>query len=378
MENVEKLIKENGTIIRVKGRMDSGNVSAIEEAIGEVKEPVVIDLDELEYTSSAGLRLILKIKKAHPDTKVINARSEVYEVFEMTGFTEMMEIHKAYRKVSVEGCQVIGKGANGIVYRLDPDTVVKVYLNDDSLDVIQHEREVAKLAFVLGIPTAMSYDVVKVDNHYASMFEMIDAKSFATLLGEPDVDIDKLAKEYASLVKLIHSTHVPDHQLPSKKEAELKCVENIKDRLPEDAYKKLLKFFCSLEDSDTMLHCDLHIKNLMMTEDGIMLIDMDTLAVGDPIFEWASVWSAYVGYGIADPKNAEKFFEAPGEAINKFYKRSLAYYWGSEDEAFLNKKEEEASIVALPHIIDHYIRHHKTLESELSIKKLIALLDEVE
>ncbi len=378
MENVEKLIKENGTIIRVKGRMDSGNVSAIEEAIGEVKEPVVIDLDELEYTSSAGLRLILKIKKAHPDTKVINARSEVYEVFEMTGFTEMMEIHKAYRKVSVEGCQVIGKGANGIVYRLDPDTVVKVYLNDDSLDVIQHEREVAKLAFVLGIPTAMSYDVVKVDNHYASMFEMIDAKSFATLLGEPDVDIDKLAQEYASLVKLIHSTHVPDHQLPSKKEAELKCVENIKDRLPDDAYKKLLKFFYSLEDSDTMLHCDLHIKNLMMTEDGIMLIDMDTLAVGDPIFEWASVWSAYVGYGIADPKNAEKFFEAPGEAINKFYKRSLAYYWGSEDEAFLNKKEEEASIVALPHIIDHYIRHHKTLESELSIKRLIALLDEVE
>ena len=92
MENVEKLIKENGTIIRVKGRMDSGNVSAIEEAIGEVKEPVVIDLDELEYTSSAGLRLILKIKKAHPDTKVINARSEVYEVFEMTGFLDFLTI----------------------------------------------------------------------------------------------------------------------------------------------------------------------------------------------------------------------------------------------------------------------------------------------
>ena len=78
MENVEKLIKENGTIIRVKGRMDSGNVSAIEEAIGEVKEPVVIDLDELEYTSSAGLRLILKIKKAHPDTK--KGGAEIAEV----------------------------------------------------------------------------------------------------------------------------------------------------------------------------------------------------------------------------------------------------------------------------------------------------------
>lgn len=77
MENVEKIIGENGTLIRLKGRMDSGNVEAIEEAIGEVKEPITIDLDELEYTSSAGLRLILKIKKANAETKVINASSEV-------------------------------------------------------------------------------------------------------------------------------------------------------------------------------------------------------------------------------------------------------------------------------------------------------------
>lgn len=378
MENVEKVVNESGSIIRLKGRMDSSNVFAIEAAIGEIVDPVTIDLDELEYTSSAGLRLILKIKKAHPEAKVINASSEVYEIFEMTGFTEMMEIHKAYRKVSVDGCKIIGKGANGIVYRLDPDTVVKVYLNDDSLDVIQHEREVAKLAFVLGVPTAMSYDVVRVDGHYASMFEMIDAKSFSTLLGEPDVDIDRLAKEYVSLVKLLHSTHVPAGQLPSKKAAEVKHVEAIKKDLPEETYQKLLNVFSSIKETDTMLHCDLHVKNLMLTSDGIMLIDMDTLAVGDPVFEWASVWSAYVGYGIGDPGNAASFFEAPAEALNKFYRRSLAYYWESEDEEFLNKKEAEAAIVALPHVIDHFVRHKKTLEAELSIKKLIAYLDEAE
>lgn len=296
----------------------------------------------------------------------------------MTGFTEMMEVKKAYRKVSVEGCEIIGRGANGAVYRLDADTVVKVYINDDSLEAIQHEREVAKLAFVLGVPTAMSYDVVKVGGHYASMFEMIDAKSFANLLSEQNVDIGRLAEEYASLVKLIHSTHVPEGRLPSKKEAERRCIEALKGRIPQESFDKLLNLFESIPETDTMLHCDLHVKNLMMTKDGVMLIDMDTLAVGHPIFEWASVWNAYVGYNVVDPGNASKFFEAPGWALNRFYERSFASYWGRDDEEFLKRKEAQASIVGLPHVIDHYIRHKKPLEAELSTKKLIALLDVVD
>ncbi|MBR0085199.1 MAG: hypothetical protein IJL97_01480, partial [Lachnospiraceae bacterium] len=71
-------------------------------------------------------------------------------------FTEMMTVEKAYRVVSVEGCEEIGRGANGTIYRIDRDNVVKVYNNADALEDIQHEREVAKLALILGIPTAIS------------------------------------------------------------------------------------------------------------------------------------------------------------------------------------------------------------------------------
>ena len=69
-------------------------------------------------------------------------------------------MEKAYRVVSVEGCEEIGRGANGTIYRIDKDNVVKVYNNADALSEIQHEREVARLALVLGIPTAIESAIV--------------------------------------------------------------------------------------------------------------------------------------------------------------------------------------------------------------------------
>ena len=84
----------------------------------------------------------------------------------MTGFTDMMPVEKAYRVVSVEGCEEIGRGANGTIYRIDRDNVVKTYKNADALAEIQHEREVAKLALILGVPFLKRAYIVK-NNHYS-------------------------------------------------------------------------------------------------------------------------------------------------------------------------------------------------------------------
>ena len=108
-------------------------------------ESVVLDCDGLEYTTSAGLRVILRMKHAVDDTVLVNVHPELYSILDMTGFTDMMEVKKAYRVISVEGCEVIGQGANGKVYRIDPDTIVKVYLNPDALPEIHRERGLAEL-----------------------------------------------------------------------------------------------------------------------------------------------------------------------------------------------------------------------------------------
>ena len=159
-------------ILQPEGRIDTNTSPAVEAEIDSLRaanphSEAVLDLENVEYLSSAGLRVVLRLRKNEPTLEVINVASEVYEVFDMTGFTEMMPISKAYRRISVDGCEVIGQGANGKVYRISEDIIVKVYMNPDSLPDIHRERELARKAFVLGIPTAISYDVVKVGEGYA-------------------------------------------------------------------------------------------------------------------------------------------------------------------------------------------------------------------
>ena len=132
-------------MIELTGRIDSGNAPQTEaEILEQLKnngnEPVILDAADLKYISSAGLRVILRIKKNYPDLSIINVNSDVYETFDMTGFTEMMQIKKAYKIVSVEGCEEVGRGAKGAIYKIDQDNVVKVYLNADALEDIQRAR----------------------------------------------------------------------------------------------------------------------------------------------------------------------------------------------------------------------------------------------
>ena len=210
---------EAGTLrIYLIGHIDSANAAQVEKEITEVRNAhpectkMIIDASKLEYISSAGLRVILRLRKVYADLKLVNVSAEVYEIFDMTGFTEMMTVEKAYRVISTEGCEVIGQGANGKVYRIDRDTIVKVYMNPDSLPDIQRERELARHAFVLGIPTAIPYDVVRVGEGYGSVFELLNATSFAKWLAQKPEDLDEIVRESVDLLKKIHSTVVKSGQ----------------------------------------------------------------------------------------------------------------------------------------------------------------------
>ena len=115
----------------------------------------VLDAEKLEFISSAGLRIILRLLKELKQLKIINVNSEVYEIFDMTGFTDMLTVEKAFRKISIDGCELIARGGNGCIYRYDEETIVKTYHNGASLDEIRLEKELSRKVFVKGINTAI-------------------------------------------------------------------------------------------------------------------------------------------------------------------------------------------------------------------------------
>ena len=341
-------------------RVDSSNINLVEDRINnELKGftgDLVIDANELEYISSAGLRVILKLNKQYPNMKIINCNQNVYEIFEMTGFTEMIDIEKEYRKISVDGCEVIGEGAYGIVYRIDPETIVKVYKNPNSIDEIVQERERARKAFILGVPTAISYDIVQVDNLYGSVFEMLDAKSFAELLKEGE-SINKLVKQSVGILKQIHSIENFNNDLPNKKEEAVGWAKYCKDYLPKEIANKLIKMMEDIPESNTIIHGDFHIKNIMHTDKENLLIDMETIAVGHPILELACSYSIYEGFECLDPLNPEKFLGIPQEQCRKFMNLTYDYYFDELEEKQIEEIKNKVKIICYTRLLRRQIKH---------------------
>lgn len=377
--------ENNVLTIFLEGNVDTSNAEQVGQEIDAIRSEnpegaLVLDLDNLKYISSAGLRQILRLKKKEKDYKIINCSSEIYEIFDMTGFAEMMDIQKGYRKMSVDGCEVIGEGSNGIVYRLNPDTIIKVYKNSDALDDIKRERELAKTALVLGINTAIPFDVVKVGDMYGSVFELLSAKSITKLiLQEPDKK-DEYIKIFTNMLKEIHATEVKPGVLPSVKQTAIKWVEWLKIHLPEDTYSKLYKLVDEIPESNMMIHGDYHANNVHYANNEAILIDMDTLSVGHPVFEFASIYLAYQGYGIVDHSKVSDFIKLDWDTSTYLWNKLVDLYFEDKDEAFKESVKEKAMVIGYTRCLRRTLKREPENQAliDYSKNKLIELINKVD
>lgn len=384
MENVSAKLVGNIATVSVSGHVDSNNSKGVEDGIRSLLsqmsfENIVIDADQLKYVSSAGLRIILRLRKENPGLKIINVSSEVYEILDMTGFTEMIKVEKAYKSISVEGCVVIGEGANGKVYRIDDDTIVKVYKNPDSLDEIHNERELARKAFVLGIPTAISYDIVRVGDGYGSVFEKLSAKSLARLAKENPELVDEYVQYSVNLLKTIHSTEIKPDEMPMIKPTVLKWVHRLENELPEAVINKLAKMVEETDHDLYVMHGDYHFKNIMYENGEALLIDMDTLCTGHPVFEFASIYNAYVGFGCVDSNKIEKFLDLPISMANHIWEKTLELYFETTDKDLLEDYANKAKLIGNVRMAQRAIRRNENQDFiDYCKNQILVLIEKVD
>ena len=368
--------------IAIAGRIDASNAAAAEEEIFSIKKDnpgkhVVVDADKLEYISSAGLRVILRLRKEEPKLAIINVAADVYEVFDMTGFTDMVTVEKAYKRMSVEGCEFIAKGANGAVYRYNDETILKIYFAKDALPEIKQERENARKAFVLGINTAIPYGIVRVGDGYGTVTELLNATSVTKLICANPDDLTQAAKYYVDMLKNIHATEVEDGEVPDMKETALAWADFVSAHLPEAQGKKLRALIEAVPKKNTLMHGDYHTNNIMVQNGEPLLIDMDTLCMGHPVFELGSMFNAFVGYSELDHQNMMDFFGYSFETAGKFWDMALKMYLGTEDEAVCRSVAEKAMIIGYTRMLRRALRRPEEAESPAKIARCKEMLSEL-
>ena len=96
--NIEIQKKEKECIVLLEGRLDATTAPTLEKTLGENMDNIdtlILDFKGLEYISSAGLRVVLSAQKKMQQIgtmKVINVGQEVMDIFEMTGFVDILHI----------------------------------------------------------------------------------------------------------------------------------------------------------------------------------------------------------------------------------------------------------------------------------------------
>ena len=208
-----------------------------------------------------------------------------------------------------------------------------------------------------GVPTAIPYDVVRIEGGgYGSVFELLNATSFAKLIIRGERTPDEVAEMSVRLLKLIHSKEVRSDILPDMKAVALNWAEFLKDYLPAEPFEKLRALIAAVPEDAHLMHGDYHVKNVMLQNGESLLIDMDTLCHGHPIFELASMYNAYVGFGLVNPDQQMAFLGIPHDTCAAFWRRSLALYLDTDDERRVDEVEARAKIIGLTRLMRREIR----------------------
>ena len=251
------------------------------------------------------------------------------------------EQEKKMRELSVAGCEVIGEGAVGKVYRLDDETIIKVFAPGVPLEVVQEEKRIAKNAFVAGVPTAISFDVVKVGESYGAVYEMLRAKTLSAFIRENPDRAAEMGKRMGRLLKELHKIEVDTNKFVDVRALFKERVRRMEKFLTKEETDKLTAVYDCLDERNTVMHGDFHPKNVMYSEknDELLFIDLADMGYGHPLLDLGATCLVMEVFGRATPERSPHF-------IGLEYKTSLEIWGNILSEYFDAADIKEAKILA--------------------------------
>lgn len=272
--------------IAISGRVDAAEAQNLQqEALALVNgrsdiNSIVVDASQMTFISSLGLRVMLTLKKKVDDLRIIGVNADVYNVFSITGFHKIITVEKALPSVSVEGCPLVNGRKD--VYQLTEDTVLKVFPEGTTKADVDKEVAMAKEAFVLGVPTAMAFDIVMVDGRYALEYEStapmaIDAIPLGTLIRNlHELKVDPEEGTFAPGVVMLK-----------------KRIEALEPYLGEDAVSKLLQMIKVLPDATALLHGNLTLDCIMKQNEEPIFTNMGGVCFGHPVLDLSRLYASF-------------------------------------------------------------------------------------
>ena len=249
----------------------------------------------------------------------------------MSNMTE----EKKYRRVSLEGCKLLGQGKHGRVYELNDEQILKVYYDDTAFEQIELERRNGKKAFVQGVPSCITFDTVETDQGYGIVFELAGGEPLGTYIsGHPD-ELENLAVKFADLITSLHHATADPEDFASAKDFYINSYRAIPEKyFSAGEIDTLIRIIESIPDSNSFVHNDLHTQNVMINSaKELMLIDMAEVTRGHPIFDLGCTYMTMV----FSPKLSGKL----GKSVMGLNKKQAKKVWDIMIRTYLHTEDRK-------------------------------------
>lgn len=180
--------------------------------------------------------------------------------------------------------QLIAIGRTAEVYALDEDRVIKLFYDWHPAHWVQREIEIANLISSLSIRTPKILERIEINGRKGIIYERVNGSSLLKLATRKPWMVIRFARLLAELHTEIHKNQVND--LPSQKTALINVIQHI-DSLSPDVKGSVLKLLDELPGGHTLCHSDFHPDQVLMTENGPVVIDWVTAQQGHPFCDVA-------------------------------------------------------------------------------------------
>ncbi len=254
------------------------------------------------------------------------------------------ERYQKFKEYKLDGCELIGKGAKGDVYRYNDELVIKLYNKNNTYKDIERENKLAKKAFIAGLPTAISFGIVSVGANYGAMYELLDVSTISQKIAKQPSSLEHYAQIMARLALNIHQISTEDWDLPDYREEVKAWIDQGLGLFDTELAKQVHEILDKLPKGKSLIHGDFHAANVMIQGDEPMLIDLDRLSSGNPILELITLHMTYLGFYETDRETSCKFNNFDEKIALSFYEAFVSEYFKDWD---LAEKDKALNLIAL-------------------------------
>lgn len=191
----------------------------------------------------------------------------------------------ALKEMTIEGLDLIAQGGTGRIYRINDEQILKVF-TDITPEELEKQKATAVELFKAMVPTAISFETVRVGDKYGIVYEFLNGASVGKTLAQHPERVREIGERMGTLLKEQHGASMENTALEYMNDRVNGWIDRIENRFIKSKDAKMLREIVkAIPRGKCMLHCDFHEGNVMIQNGEYLLVDIDEACIGHPLYD---------------------------------------------------------------------------------------------